>query len=175
MDMSKLPRMSKTPEPSPAEPAASPAPVVDYAPTPATSVGAEAWFSIGVGVILLLVYPYTAQWLVSLISNYKPPFLPITDSTGKVVPYPQSIFFMAHLSVFAFALVLVLDGLVLLSRRPALVGVALVLTVLAVLLNAYYILSSMGRGEALPILSALAVVFGVYIAIHQWRTLSQMR
>lgn len=168
MDLSKLPRMSKTPEPSPTR-------VVDYAPPPAASVGAEAWISIGVGVILLLVYPYTAQWLVSLISNYKPPFLPITDTAGNVVPYPQSIFFMAHLSVFAFALVLVLDGFVLLSRRPALVGAALVLTVLAVLLNAYYILSSMGRGEALPILSALAVLFGVYIAIHQWRTVRGIR
>lgn len=176
MDMSKLPRMSQTPAPPPLDP-----PQHDYRSQPpldysSSSGTAEAWISIAIGVILLLAYPYTWQWLLSLISSYKPPFLPITDTaTGNEIPYPRSIFFFSHLSVFSFGLVLIIDGLVLFTRRVALTMAALVLTCAVTGWNLLYVLKAVMAGEGLPIISALAVAFGVYIAIQQRRRIMLLR
>ncbi len=184
MDMSKLPRMSQTPPPPPevAPDAMLPSPVyepADLRHEPAPSYG-EAWISLAVGGILMLMSPYTLQWLVSLVSSYKPPFLPITSldsSTGLTVevPYVESIFFFDHLCVFAFAVVLMIDGLVLLTRRVSLITFAFALTIVATLMNFIYVVSSTMRGGGLPFTSALAVAFGVYIAIYQWNLLKSLR
>lgn len=185
MDMSKLPRMSQTPPPPPA--ASEPAQeeggratrgvaAMDYSYTsePAPSF-AEAWISIAIGVILLFIYPYFWQWLISLVSNYQPPFLPITDSTGAVVPYTQSIFFFSNLCIFAFALVLITDGLVLFTRRPALLMLALGFTVVTAAMNFISVVIETMQGRGLPIASALAFAFGVYIAMFQWKLLQSLR
>ena len=174
--MSKLPRMSQTPAPPPLEPPRhehqSP-PTLEYS---RSSGSAEAWISIAIGVILLLAYPFTWQWLLSLVSSYKAPFLPITDvTTGKEIPYPQSIFFFSHLSVFTFGVVLIVDGLVLFTRRVGLTMAAFVLTMMATGWNLLYVLKALLGGEGLPLISALAVAFGVYIAIHQWRRIVVLR
>jgi hypothetical protein len=190
MDMSKLPRMSQTPPPpepsepdgavraAHARPAAAAAPPLDYreagAYEPAPSV-AEAWISIAIGLILLFIYPYFWQWLISLVSNYKPPFLPITDSSGAQVPYAQSIFFFSNLCVFAFALVLVIDGLILFTRRPALLMFAFGFTVITAAMNFLCIVNETMHGRGFPIASALAFAFGVYIAIFQWKLLQAHR
>jgi hypothetical protein len=179
MDMSKLPRMSQSPEPPPAQ--TDPATALPaYATSPCAPERppsfAEAWISIAVGLILLLMSPYTLQWLVSLISSYKPPFLPITDvTTGAEIPYTHSTFFFGHLCVFAFSLVLIIDGLVLFTRKPALIMIALVVTAITTLMNLIYVGKAMMNGEALPIVSALAVAFGVYIATLQWKLVQSFR
>jgi hypothetical protein len=71
-------------------------------------------------------------------------------------------------------MVLIVDGILMVrARRPTVVLAALILTVLATLGNLIYLVATFSNG--LPIISALAVVFGVYIAISQWsvfRTLS---
>jgi hypothetical protein len=182
MDLSKLPRMSETPAPPP--PAQStplpqaPMPQVYFDPAP--SVAAEAWISIAIGLILLLVSPYTLQWLISLISSYKPPFLPITSTdfqTGAVteVPYPSSVFFFSHLCVFAFALAMIISGLILFTRKTLLVGLAFAFTLIATLMNLIYVVKATMTGEALPIISALAVAFGGYLAFSQYRLLQVLR
>jgi hypothetical protein len=187
MDMSKLPRMSQTPPPPPSpaqtqadEPARAARGVaaapVDYgAYEPAPSV-AEAWISIAIGLILLFIYPYFWQWLISLVSNYKPPFLPITDmNTGAAIPYPQSIFFFSNLCIFAFALVLIVDGLILFTRRRGLLMFAFWFTALTAAMNFFCIANETMQGRGFPIASALAFAFGVYIAIFQWKLLQSMR
>src|SRR4051812_45197368 len=107
MDMSKLPKLSQSPSPPPADDPATDA-KPDYTPNygiePVANPAAEAWIGITVGVILLFMSPYTLQWLISLVSSYKPPFLPITDSTtGVDVPYTKSIFFFGQLCAFVFS------------------------------------------------------------------------
>jgi hypothetical protein len=175
--------------PTPAPAAATPAgaasqPGGHYVPQyyldPSPSAGAEAWISIVIGLILLLASPYTLQWLISLISSYKPPFLPITSTdlnTGQVteLPYPQSIFFFGHVCVFAFALVMIISGLILFTRRTALVAAAFVFTAIATLMNLIYVIKATFGGEALPIISAFAVAFGGYIAFSHWRMLQLLR
>src|SRR5688500_2276863 len=165
MDLSKLPRMSETPPPAPAQTTPPQAPPPQEYFDPAPSVAAEAWISIDIGSILLLVSPYTLQWMISLISSYKPPFLTITSTdfqTGAVseVPYTSSVFFFSHLCVFAFALVMIISGLVLFTRKASLVWLAFAFTLVATLMNLIYVIKATMAGEALPILSALAVAFG---------------
>jgi hypothetical protein len=193
MDMSKLPRLSQSPAPPPdddtaaaeslvshappatADPGVAPAPPPGYPMNPASAAG-EAWISIAIGAILLLMNPHIPQWLVSLISAYKPPFLPITDlTTGAEVPYPRSIFFFNDLCMFAFSLTLIIDGLILFTRRRALLAGALALTIAATLMNLFYVVKSSLDGSAFPLMSAVAVALGVYIALYQWKLLSVMR
>ena len=91
------------------------------------------------------------------------------------IPYASSDFFFGHLCIFAFALVLIFDGLILLTRRTALMMVAFGFTVVATAMNFLYIVQATRSGQPLPIMSALAAAFGVYIAIHQWRLIAMMR
>jgi hypothetical protein len=167
------------PPPAPDETTTSPTtPVANYRgpDLPAESSSAEAWISIGIGVILMFCFPNFLQWLISLISSYKPPFLPITDvSTGAEVPYPKSIFFLGNLCTFAFALTLICDGVLLFFRRPLPTMLALGLTAAATALNMVYLVRSFLNNEGFPIVSALAVVFGIYIANYQWKLLATLR
>jgi hypothetical protein len=196
MDMSKLPRMSQTPPPPPPEPSDAAAAddegrathgvaaghpqntyrqEVGYATEPPPSF-AEAWISIAIGLILLFVFPNFWQWLISKVSSYKPPFLPITDmNTGAEIPYTQSIFFFGHLCVFAFALVLIIDGLILFTRRPALLMFAFAFTVISTAMNFFHVANETMQGRGFPLVSALAFAFGVYIAIFQWKLLQAHR
>ena len=194
MDMSKLPRMSQTPPPPPeldpssevsgegrATRGVAAAPQSAYrhehshAAEPAPSF-AEAWISIAIGLILLFVFPHFWQWLISKVSNYKPPFLPITDmATGAEIPYPQSIFFFSQLCVFAFALVLIIDGLILFTRRPALLMLAFAFTVITAAMNFICVANETMQGRGFPLTSGLAFAFGVYIAIFQWKLLQSLR
>ena len=185
MDVSKLPRFSKTqtPQSPPGEPDPTPA-----TPTPAEDIrslppsqqlsgrGPEAWISIGVGLIFLLVFPHFTQWWTHVVFHTATPsFLPITDSnTGAEVPYPKSIFFMSDLCIALFAYALVIEGIaLLLARGPALVMLAFVVAVASVLLNAYYLIASYNE-SGLSIVSAIAVVFGGYMAWYQWHLLTDL-
>lgn len=194
MDMSKLPRMSQTPAPAP-PPAEDVTPGEEgrathgvaatgkhgyreergYGDEPRASV-AEAWISIAIGTILLFASPYIWQWLLSKVSGYKAPFLPITDTgTGAEIPYSQSVFFFGHLCLFSFALVLVIDGLILFTRRVGLMMLALGFTVIASAMNFIHVARETMNGQGLPLMSAMAFAFGVYIAMFQWKLLQSLR
>src|ERR1700744_4076682 len=65
MDLSKLPKMSQTPPPADSS---TPTPLVVgpiQSPPPLAPAMGEAWLSIAIGVILLLVFPRFLQWLSS--------------------------------------------------------------------------------------------------------------
>ena len=180
MDMSKLPRLSDTQRQQEAHTAAvgaSPAPPQPQpaAPVPVQrdeGVGADAWISIAIGVILLLMNSRFWQYFL-FRSRFTWTF---NDAQGNPLEYPQTVFFWGDAAMFAFAIVLIVEGLVLaFARRPAMIAVALSLTVLATVLNLGYVVMMMGQGFGLQFMSALAVAFGVYIAMSQWRMLTQMR
>src|SRR4051812_5204524 len=79
MDLSKLPKLSDTPAPPPAEAAPASNARVDYGIQPREPGGAEAWISIAIGGILLFAFPNTWHWLL----HYNSPV--ITDNaTGNV-------------------------------------------------------------------------------------------
>lgn len=184
MDISKLPRMSETNKhaPPPTEPAATPdGPPRDVAPLHARPVyarddgppaGADVWISIAVGVILILMAPRVWQYAFSRLfgSAFTWTF---TDAAGNPLPYTQSVFFWGDLAMALFAVVLIAEGLVIgFARRRALVAAALGLTVLTTLFNLGYLVWMMQGGYGLQIMSALAVAFGVYIAMYQKRLLA---
>jgi hypothetical protein len=189
MDMSKLPRMSQTPPPPPdatPEPSADEGRAtrgvaaehpqrayrqeVDYAAEPAVSL-AEAWISIAIGLILMFVST-AGRFLEYLTSsNFSWNF---TDPTGAPLPYRQTVFFWGDVAIFAFSLLLIVDGLILFTRKPALVTIALAFTIITVLMNFIYVVRMM-NGYGFQLWSAIAVAFGVYIAIFQWRLLQSLR
>ena len=175
MDLSKLPKLSETPKPpDPQPPASDPPPQRqnDYVPEP-TSVGLEAWLSIAVGAFLLLMYPRFLQWLSHRVLGTS--FNPFLDSAGNIVPYSQVPAFWADLGPVLFGVVLILEGLVMaFIRRPALVMIVLTLTALATFYNLVYLVMSYGRYGLAPI-SFLAVAFGFYICMYQWKYLRMRR
>ena len=174
MDMSKLPRMSQSPAP-PAPAADDPLPYHEPSTPPDTNnTAAEAWISIAIGVILLFLSPRIWQYLASPGTfGQKWTF---NDASGNPLAYPKTVFFWGDLAITTFALVLIIEGLVLaFARKPALVLIALVFTVLTVALNLVYVVAMVVQGYGLQILSALAVAFGVYIAMFEWRLLGALR
>ena len=195
MDVSKLPRLSKTegqaPSSEPAPPAAPiPAQPVPAQPLPAEPIDyrssayppgprvAEAWISIGLGLIFLFVFPNFTQWWMHRAFHTKlPSFLPIIDnSTGVEVPYAKSIFFMNDLSISIFFYALIVDGIaLLLARRKFVVAIALLVMAAAVGLNVVYVCQSFSTNKGFPIISGLAVVLGGYMLWYQWSMFQELR
>ncbi len=184
MDISKLPRMSETNKhaPPPATDVASApdvghdvAPVrspIPYARDDVPSAGADAWISIALGVILILMSPRIWQYALSRLFGTAFTWT-FTDPAGNPLPYTQSVFFWGDLALALFAVVLIAEGIVIgFARRRALVAVALALTVLTTLFNLGYLAWMMQGGYGLQIMSAFAVAFGVYIAMYQKRMLA---
>lgn len=213
MDISKLPRLSQTSapppadamEPTPAPPADAAFPVVN--PTPAipaatalnpawcrrchspnapnsrfcatcgagiggetgaapVEVGAEAWISIALGALLLFLSPRLIQYITSP-STFTWTF---SDETGAPLAYTKSVYFWGDVALTSFAIVLILDGLVVMfGRRARIVLFAFVLTVLTTLVNAGFIAMMLAKGYALEYMAAIAVIFGGYIAAYQYR------
>jgi hypothetical protein len=140
------------------------------APEP-LGAGGDIWISIAVGVILLLMQPRFLLWVSSRIFHTHFNEFIKQDGSGTIVPYPQVPEFWGDLGPTLFALVLILEGIALaFSRNRAVLSLAFGLTVLATAYNAIYVVISYST-YGLALLSALAVVFGVYIARYQWTML----
>lgn len=188
MDVSKLPKLSDTQKEQQAQAAAvagetaatNDPPIVQYAPRQedrqSISVmgGAEAWLSIAIGVIILLID--TNRRLLHYYLARSSFTWTFSDSAGAPLPYPKTIFFWGDFAMVAFGLVLIIEGLVLgFAPRRGLIAMAFALTVAATLLNFGYIAFMISGGYGFQIPSALAVVFGLYISSYEWRLLRAMR
>lgn len=178
MDFSKLPKLSRTGESQPAPnqsdvPEASPTPPAASAPAPAAGGGFfEAWLSIGIGAFVLLIQPRFLQWLSSRIFHTS--FNEFTDpDTNNVVPYTTVPEFWSDLGVTLFGVVLILDGLLIFTRRKSLCWVALVITVVSTVYNLLWLVGSYSK-YGLPVVSFLAVIFGVFMAGTQWRIIQSL-
>jgi hypothetical protein len=186
MDLSKLPRMSQTPppppeaapEPPPAGAGAAGAPQsayrqeAGYAAEPAPSF-AEAWISIAIGLILL--FATSALRLIQYLMSPSTFTWTFNDEKGAPIKYTQTVFIWGDAAMLLFALVLILEGLLLFTRKPGLIALAFGLTVITVALNLFFLMMMMSRGYGFQLASAIAVAFGVYIAIFQWNLLQSHR
>ena len=83
-------------------------------------------------------------------------------------------------AIFLFGLAMVLEAAMLtvvysrLGGKVALTSVALLVTILATALNLVVCFKLFGAG-IMPLMSALAVAFGGYMAVYEWRLLQQLR
>ena len=197
MDMSKLPRLSKTDRPAAASeqpnPSSDPVPVqpdskpsqMNYGDHPLPPAGAEVWLSLVIGVILMWVGRSFALYLSATIvgrtydtgARWTTP-----DRAGQPVSYFQLQGYTAYSdsAIFLFGLAMVLEGLALAHVHSRMGGklpvlmVALVLSVAATLYNLVVAGILMSAGFT-PLMSALAVAFGSYMAVYQWKLLRFLR
>jgi len=134
---------------------------------------AETWISLGVGLFLLLFYPRFLQWASSRVFHTH--FVEFTDNdTGAVVPYQTLPEFWSDLGPTLFGVVLILDGLLILTRKPALVMAAFVLTLISTAFNIVWVVVSYSKYGLAPI-SFLAVIFGGFILSTQWNSFRTMK
>ena len=185
MDMSKLPKLSQTPAPPPGEtqePVVAAIPLARNAagdPHGPASVAAEAWISIGIGLLLLILTPNTVGYFSAKVFHTK--FGPYPDPTqpypakcdfiqyldGTKEFYRDRLEFWSDLAITAFAITLMLDGVIIArARRPKPVLIVFCVTVAATVGNLFYLVKTLSGG--LPLISACAVIFGGYMAIYQW-------
>jgi len=110
-------------------------------------------------LFLLLLQPATVQYICSIVLH--------TPSTAYVdrESYRKSITFWSDLAITGFAVALLFEGIALIcSRRAMIVLAALFVTSAATLGNLLYLLYSYPT-YGLALISAMAVIFGIYIAI----------
>jgi hypothetical protein len=229
MDLSKLPRLSKTDAAEPAPVSNADAPAADAPPPlaqPAVArtfclqcgaplragarfcdscgarvesggldyaapvradagVAAEVWLSAIIGVVLMLLGRSFGGYLLARLTGQ--PYhtnVSWTDgpNTGQEVAYWQLDGFTAlnDSAIWLFGVAMLLEAVVLAAvntRFKAKVGLlrlALFITLLATAYNLFAAMKLLGAG-VLPLLSLLAVGFGGYIAVFEWRLLQQLR
>ena len=99
----------------------------------------------------------------------------LTDQSGNLISYQDSVFFYLGMGMTVFGVVLILDALALLRPRfSLLIWTTFILTTASVALNIFAIIQAYdAAGFQLP--NALAVAFGGYIALYDWRLLQSIR
>ncbi len=182
MDLSKLPKLSQTQQQEAQRAGEAPSPSQQQQPQVvervvyvehATSGGPEAWISFAMGALILFMNPTLLQYLLMSPASFAKIYS-VTDENGQPLAYPKSVFFPKDIAITAFCLILILDGLVVLfARKPTIIWIALVLTIAAVIANLGFVLYAFNKGYGMQILPLIAVMYGVYIAIFQWRLIKK--
>jgi hypothetical protein len=183
MDLSKLPKLSQTP-PQAATPASSPAesaqpeapptgPAPKLVPVVLVPSLADAWFSLAIGIIVLLVFPHTIEYLHSPATFQQNN--PVTDPQNNPIPYPHSEFFYADLGMTVFGVALIIEGLaqIVALRRPVVLSV-FVLTSAAGLFNLYVVIRTYNV-IGFQLFCAVAVAISGYMALSQWSIAKLLR
>lgn len=99
----------------------------------------------------------------------------VTDSGGNPLRYTQSPTLMPDIAVLAFAILLLIDGIVLLiDRHGRFLVPAFLLTLAVVVLNLLAIVMSFKEG-GFQLVCAIAVAIGGYMAIFQWGLIQHRR
>lgn len=210
MDLSKLPRMSKTP----ASPESTPPPASLVSPDSQSAAGstilcpecasslrsdakfcdkcgaqlvrrradaetfgfgAEAWISIALGIIVMFISNRPLEYWHSR-SHPEQFTWTFQDKDGNPITYPQTAFYLPDVAFLAFAATLVLEGIVmLLARRlPIALMVSFVVILGVVLLNIVAMAKAYSE-IGFQFLPALAVAFGVYLAIFQFNLFKSLQ
>jgi hypothetical protein len=179
MDISKLPKLSKTSEnqPPPVQPdSTEPSPPmaqINFAVLPSSIGLAEAWISIALGVLLLFIFPNTLRYIHSPADFEQNN--PVTDAQNNPIHYPQSAFFWQDLGVTVFAGALILEGIALAAaRKIGPIWVAFVVTVLAGIFNVI-VIAHVQPILGFPIFCGVGVVILGYMAFTQWRLITVLR
>jgi hypothetical protein len=171
MDLSKLPKLSQTPKPPEENPPQQSEPPGQRTGDPRVArmmAGPEAWIGLAIGLILLLMQQ---RFLGFVFRRDIGTFL---DEKGQTIAYTQTIFFLNDVGLAVFGVALMLDGVLLLAAKPWSVALGLVVTVIACVLNLYTVVR-LYSGYGLQVLPALAVAFGVYTAMFQWKVMLSLR
>jgi hypothetical protein len=196
MDISKLPKLSKTNQAAPSNEQANETASAEPVPPVKEKViyvehampgGPEAWISLAMGLLFLLMVPTTLTYISSKV--FGTTFTPFADPTrpfpakcdfiqytdGTRLYYRDMSQFWSDLVITLFAIVLIIDGIIIASRvRNLRVAIAaFVLTILVVAANLFYLVRTFSGGIAL--MSAVAVAYGIYIAIFQWRLIQILK
>ena len=172
MDLSKLPRLSKTDRPpNPPEQPETPTPQQQtfYYAEPEAVVGAEVWISIVVAVILILFFPRIWQYYL-MPNSFTWSF---SDKAGNPLAYTHSAYYLVDLGIAIFAIILLLDALAMICTRSAIVrGIALTITAAGSLFNLAVLVAAINQ-IGLQIMPVVAAGFGIYIAAYQWLRLKR--
>jgi hypothetical protein len=201
MDLSKLPRLSQSdaPPPQSGAPADPSAPVnyeaaerppqaappgtprLNYEDRPAAGTGAEIWISLAIGLILMFWAARFGTYLISLITHEAfhtgVPWI-AGPKAGQEVAYWELEGFTAwtEASLWLFGLTLVFDALILYAaggKRAWLVVVGFALTLGVCAFNAFVCAKIFNAGVT-PLMSLMALAFGIYMAIYQWGLLKDV-
>ena len=190
MDMSKLPRLSQSQSPPPAP--GAPTDPVNYEPPvrpgqaapagtptlnyerPAAGAGAEVYISLAIGLILMLVGRQFGTYLISRITHeafHTGVNWMAGPNAGQEVGYWDLEGFTAwtDASLWLFGLTLVFDAIILYAaggKRVWLVALGFALTVGVCAFNAFVCAKLFNAGIT-PIMSLMALAFGIYMAIYQ--------
>jgi len=180
MDISKLPKLSKTGEsqPPPAPPEttepAIPTARINYAVVPSSIGLAEAWISIALGVLLLFIFPNTIRYFHSP-ADFDQNNPPITDPQGNTIPYIKSVFFLADLGVTVFAAALILEGIALVAiRKIGPLWIAFAVTLAALVFN-IVVIARIYPINGFQLVNGVGVAVLGYMALTQWRLISVLR
>ena len=130
-------------------------------------LGAEAWISIAMGVILLLFLHRPIEYWHTR-SHPEQFTWTFNDKDGNPITYPQSAFFLPDVAFCAFCAVMIFEGVAMLAARraPAALLVAFILLVLTSGFNLIALAASY-KEIGFQIFPALAIAFGIYLAIFQ--------
>jgi hypothetical protein len=128
--------------------------------------GLAAWLSLGVGIIILFLFPHLIQYILHPGTTA---FDATDTASGAVIPYLHSAFFWLDVGVTSFGFLLIVEGVLLfvLRRRAAFLAIALLAGAVAAL-NLFAIVHTYGI-LGFPVMCAIGVVVGVIICVVQWR------
>lgn len=129
---------------------------------------ADAWLSLAIGIIVLLMSP--RLWDYARSRWFGSPFTwTFGDPNGAPLPYPQTVFYPGDVAIYAFALALIADGIVLAvaRRKRRVVMAALALMLAATAFNIWYVIFMMQQGYGLQMFSGVAAAVGIYVGIYQ--------
>jgi hypothetical protein len=160
----------------------------------------EAFLSIAVGLFLMLIAPNGIKYITSTMMGkpftpYDHPEIPHQKvdylrykemNTGVVTDYTyRSMFdaFWNDMCVTSFALALILEGIVMALIRNRWVVLASALLIIGVtILNIWYVMASYSRISPitkqtypLPLISVLAIIFGVVMAGYQFMLFAELK
>lgn len=148
-------------------------------------VGAEVWLSAVLGAFLIYNGRSFGGWLIATATGraYETGVLWKTDDRmDQPVEYwdLQGFTALSDSAIFLFGLAMVLEAVVLalvgtrFRQKSALVTVALLVTVAVTAYNLVVGVKLLAAG-VMPLMSLLAVAFGGYIAMFEWRLLQRIR
>ena len=133
--------------------------------------GPEPWIGVGLGLLLLFIFPRTLKWVSSCLfhTQFNEDLLNIQqpDGTWAMVSYIHRLEFWADLGPTLFAITLILDGLVFgFVHKRSLLWLMFFLNLAVVGFNLFYTVWTYQQG--LAIVSAVGVLIGGYMAFYQW-------
>lgn len=197
MDMSKLPRLSKTEAPPPPDPAdalpAEPAQStrIEYQSRVPQGpidpgIGAQVWLSAIFGILCIYLGKSFGGYLVSRLTGQ--PFHTNVNWTsgpkaGSEVAYPELEGFAIwnDSAMFVFGIALLLEAAIVATiytrfrfKKP-LLALGLLVAAAATLFNLVVIFKLLSAQAGLPLWSMLAVAYGGFIVAYEWKMFRAVR